>query len=210
VNFVGHLATAVASSHQDAGEAGFRVGVMAPDLASGAGVSLRAPTAAVAAGLAEHHRADAAFHSLAWFRSTTQQLSVDLQGAGVRRGPARAVAHVGVELLMDGELLRDPAIARSFDEAWAVLGAGGPEVAGLVVPEDQRSWLLWLERFTTYVDPRRYADPVSVALATERILARRPRLAFDAGERAAVEAVLVAAAEPVRAGAANAVALAAA
>ena len=103
---------------------------------------------------AHHHRADAAFHDLPWFQARTRALSIDLQGHGVRRGPARGAAHVAVELLLDGAVLADEEDAASFEATWAILGrVDEPEVASLVVDEHRPTWREFLDRLTTLLDP---------------------------------------------------------
>ncbi len=204
VNFVGHIAAASTSNQWSA--PGFRVGVVAPDLCASAGVALGRPSGALADGISHHRLIDARFHDLPWFRGSVQALSIDLQEAGVRRGPARAAAHVGCELIIDGELLHDPAVDRALAETWAVLREHGPEVSGVVADRDRATWRHWLSRFVAAVEPRRYAEPEVVAFATSRILSRRPRLAVDSSEQPALAATLEAHAARIRTGAAPALA----
>ncbi len=182
------------------------MGVVAPDLCASAGVTLDRPSGALGEGIAHHRRIDARFHDLPWFRSSVQELSVDLQAAGVRRGPARAAAHVGCELMIDGELLADPDVDRALAETWLVLACHGPEVSGAVAVSDRLRWRRWLDRFVAGVEPRRYAEPAVAAFATGRILHRRPRLAIDASEQPAVVGTFEAHAASIRSGAARALA----
>jgi hypothetical protein len=157
----------------------------APDLASMARLAL-AP--GVDAG--HHHRADAAFHDLVWFRRRTTDLSAELQSQGVRRGPARGAAHVAVELLLDGAVLADEESAATFDAAWAALGEADDEVASLVAEADRPAWHDFLERVTTHLDPYAYAEPAYAAGRTAGTLSRRPRLALDDAEAAVLAGVV--------------------
>jgi hypothetical protein len=139
---------------------------------------------------AHHHRADAAFHELAWFRRRTSELSAELQAHGVRRGPARGAAHVAVELLLDGAVLADDEAAAAFAPTWATLAeAEHDEVAGLVPEPDRPAWRDFLDRLTSRLDPYAYADPAYAAERTAGTLARRPRLALEDEEHAVLSAL---------------------
>ena len=61
------------------------------------------------AGVLFHHQTDAHFHECTQFRRWQRESLEHLTLLGVRRGPARAIAHAGVELLVD------LALARSLD-----------------------------------------------------------------------------------------------
>jgi hypothetical protein len=112
----------------------FVLGAMLPDFASMLGV--RMPPVAEATirnGVRFHHLTDGVFHELPSFRLLTREANAALRERGVARGPARAVAHVGIEILLDTtlgqsaaardaylsglEAGRTPALARSL--AWA-------------------------------------------------------------------------------------------
>ena len=56
---------------------------------------------ALAAGLRFHHLTDEAFHGSRSFLEFSGQALSYLSRHGLPRGSARAVAHVGVELLLD-------------------------------------------------------------------------------------------------------------
>jgi hypothetical protein len=103
VNFFGHLVLARALDPDLA----FGFGAMWPDFSGILGLKAASTHAGVHAGVAFHHRVDAVFHRERHF-VTLQRLALErLQRHGVPRGPARAVAHVGVELLLDAELARN-------------------------------------------------------------------------------------------------------
>src|SRR6202040_922306 len=91
----------------------FVLGAMLPDFCSMLG--LREPCAqdrVLATGIHFHHITDRAFHDLAIFRRLCREATAVLGARGVARGTARAVAHVGVELLLDA-VLAEAAAARS-------------------------------------------------------------------------------------------------
>ncbi|HWO09967.1 MAG TPA: hypothetical protein VNN80_10825 [Polyangiaceae bacterium] len=101
MNFFGH---AWVAGWFSAGEA-FILGAMLPDLAN----MLRAPPPAsrhveVSAGIRLHHDTDRVFHDTEVFRSLEGAGRRELSHAGVPKGARRALAHVGVELLIDAEL----------------------------------------------------------------------------------------------------------
>ena len=58
-------------------------------------------------------------------------LPKNLVAAGLPRGGALACAHVGVELVLDGELLRDPSIAAAVIEVYGAMRQ--PPAAAIVV-----------------------------------------------------------------------------
>ena len=80
---------------------------MLPDFAtmSGARLAEAHDDAGVTLGIALHHRTDGAFHHLPPVLALMRELDDRLERAGCARGPRRAVAHIGVELLLDGVLV---------------------------------------------------------------------------------------------------------
>lgn len=187
MNFVAHVL--VADRLTTAGGPSILVGAAAPDLVRMAGVPLAVDLApAPAAGVALHHRTDAAFHDLAWFRGTTRALSAELVDRGVRRSPARGAAHVLVELLLDGALLVGGHDTGGFRTAWSSLAAQDDHARAVVAGEHQAAWLGFLDLLTTRLEPERYADPDYAAQRVTGTLARRPRLALTVTEAATVAA----------------------
>ncbi len=103
MNFLAHALLA----HRDRPEPHFALGAMLPDLAPMAGVRpRRAPSRAIDAGLAHHHAIDAAFHGAPAFVGLCERHGASMRAAGLSRGAARALAHVGAEMLLDGCMLR--------------------------------------------------------------------------------------------------------
>jgi hypothetical protein len=190
VNFVGHVA--VGADFPGWSDPAFRLGVVAPDLTGRLGVTLSRDEGPARAGVLHHHRADEAFHGLRWFTETTAGLRATLQASGVARGPARAVAHLGTELLLDGALLADDDVADRFDGVWAALRRGGPDVAALVAGDDRARWMHRVGELTRRLDPYRYADPVYTAERVTWLLSARPRLATAPHDHDAVTDALVA------------------
>jgi hypothetical protein len=162
---------------------------MLPDLASMAGTRVEVVSSPlVAAGVAEHHRADARFHAAEAFIELYARGASTLRGAGVGRGGARAAAHLGVELLLDGCLSADRA-SGAFREA---LELGVRERAwSCSDPAGDRRVADALRRLADAGDvPDVYRDPPAVARRLSRMLARRPRLALDEPAEVAVRAWL--------------------
>ncbi len=132
----------------------------------------------VTAGIAIHHATDDAFHRHPTFTEAMARLRTDLAADGVGRGPARAVAHVGPELLIDGSLLADPGTAEAVEAAFAEIASLGSALASLV-DGNPEAWEHHLSRVPLWDLPTDFADPHAVADRLHRILSRRPRLAFD-------------------------------
>lgn len=185
VNFFGHAWLAV----ERRPDAGFVLGAMLPDLAAMAGVRIeRVADGAAAAGLRFHHEADAAFHRAAGFRALSTAATRALSGAGVSRGPARAIAHVGIELLLDGWLAKE----RGVPEAYLAALGTAPVLAPAIVLRPARSparLLAVCERVAAApVADAAWCEPEPLALRLARILAPHPRLALAARELPAVAA----------------------
>jgi hypothetical protein len=107
----------------------------------------------------------------------------------VRKGGARAVAHVGTELLLDGLLLDDRAGAGAYIGA---LRAARPRRALLAFAggaEADRFELL-RRRLAGRGLPRGYAEPDVVAERLAIVLSGRPRLRLSTGEQGIVRRML--------------------
>jgi hypothetical protein len=114
VNFFGHAALAF----YERNDSGFILGSMLPDFATM--IRARPPAAdhtALAQGIAYHHRTDQVFHDAEPFRRLCHSSFAALEALGVRRGSARAVAHIGVEMLLDGVLARDAQVCSAYARA---------------------------------------------------------------------------------------------
>ncbi|MCU1461514.1 MAG: hypothetical protein JWO37_1589 [Acidimicrobiales bacterium] len=192
MNLLGHAHVAVALGVTDPV---FVLGAVLPDLASMAGARLDRDRMAgpLAAGVALHHRADAAFHAEPAFVAGTVALRKDLDTAGIRPGSSRAIAHVGWELLLDGTLLHSPAEA-AFWDAMTMIGASSEAVG----PAGRDRWSAFVRRWDRPRPALRYDDSSWVADRVHDMMGRRPRLAFPAEQRAAVRDVLAMHAPRVR------------
>jgi len=141
----------------------------------------------VAAGIALHHQTDDVFHGAPAFTTLLQEALDTLSADGVPRGTARAVGHIGVEMLIDGELLHDAALAQAYSRAIAV---ESPLDALFIDAEGAVRWARLRERLLAYGVPHDYRDPDSVLRRLQVVLRGRPRLAIDAEAAPRVRAYL--------------------
>jgi hypothetical protein len=163
------------------------LGAMLPDFASALRVRLAAPPdAAIAAGVRLHGETDAAFHAAPEFLALQAEGRERLLAAGLARGAARAAAHVGVELALDGWLARRGPRSALYDAA--VDAASALAEPGLLFREgfDAERWRMHCARLREGELPEAYARPERCAIAVERTLERRPRLALAPGDRETV------------------------
>lgn len=174
MNFFGHAAMAERFSKEPA----FVLGAMLPDFSSM--LRLRSPGSThegVARGIAFHHATDDAFHELAVFRQLCAEAMRFLAERGVARGTRRAVAHVGVELLLDVELAADGAAREAY--LAGLRAARDPDiVASLSWPADQQGRLV---RLAARLEERSDGAKPTTAVMVERLvrtLSDRPRLAI--------------------------------
>ncbi len=173
MNFVGHVALAARFSDEPA----FFLGAMLPDFSSMLGV--RAPDrvpGALGEGIRFHHLTDEVFHALPWFTELQGEALRFLRARGVAAGTRRAVAHVGVELLLDAELAEDPRTRAAY---LGGLSAGrDPTVLGsLPWPAVQRARL---QRLAAILEERSDSAKAGAAVVVERLaraLSSHPRLA---------------------------------
>lgn len=202
MNFYGHLA--VGYGHQRDLE--FLLGTMLPDFASMAGLrAIEAPGApAVQAGIEFHHRTDAVFHRAPVFTGLVAEGIDSLIAQSLPRGAARAVAHVGVELILDGLILdnhgqpRRDAYTQALETGLTEATAGQVTTRALVragaskgQPARPAATLPdLLRRLMGAPIPEGYRDPRFVGERLQRILSPRPRLALPEGSLAAVVAWL--------------------
>jgi hypothetical protein len=179
MNFFGHAAVASRFSDRPA----FLLGAMLPDFCGM--LSLRAPAVgslAVADGVRFHHETDGVFHDLPLFRGWCREALAHLSARGVARGTARAVAHVGLEFLLDAALAENEGNRAAYR---AGLRAG----ANPVVLEEigwQPEPRARLAELVGVLEQRSLVAKVPAKLVAERLertLARRPRLAIVARDR---------------------------
>jgi hypothetical protein len=151
---------------------------MLPDFASMAGFRL-APgqPEPISQGIAFHHHSDKAFHGLKSFRDLESWTLQQLTEAGFRRGPARGVAHVGVELCLDGSL-----IGQADAMYLSALESATSSVLQWKKPEDASAFDRLVARLLEIGTPRGYQDPSVVCRRLVQILGPRPLLALDERE----------------------------
>jgi hypothetical protein len=188
MNFFGHAVVA----QRYCARSGFILGAMLPDFA---GMLRQRPPLAqnadITSGVAFHHRTDGVFHACKTFSKLSAEALDWLLRSGLARGSARAVAHVGVEILLDSALVQQPGARKAYREA---LEAADIERLG--------SSIEWLDERTRFefeklrcvllqraVDDSQFGSSATpfVAFRLERAMAARPRLAINAGGRAIIE-----------------------
>jgi hypothetical protein len=182
VNFFGHAC--VASWYDRA--PGFVLGAMLPDFFS----MLRVKPGVIAEqslarGIELHHRTDAAFHGSSQFLSLTRAARGALSEAGLARGPARAVAHIGVELLLDEVLASEQPARSAYLDALAH-GQSHPEWLGLRDRVEAERLLALFALHAARGAPTTDGASSRVADRIARALGGRPRLALDANALALV------------------------
>ena len=206
MNFFGHALVAQRNeATRGAIRPEFVLGSMLPDFASM--LRTRPPEAshdALRAGLAFHHRTDDAFHGSHSFLEFSRQASSFLSERGLARGSARAVAHVGVELLLDAAFAREVAANEAYLSAVE---------CGLTTQVSSR--IHWLtgdveSNFQHLCHSLRQRGPyraeVPPELVAERlrnILADRPRLAMDDAGQSVVRDWVVSVRSSIVSGAAH-------
>ena len=185
MNFFGHAAVASWFAESP----GSVLGAMLPDFATMSGARLAEPTdVAVARGIDLHHKTDGAFHHLPPVLALMRELDDRLEALGCARGPRRAVAHIGVELLLDGVLVDDVGYRESY------LGGLGHDASGVRWRHegDDKRFAVLLERLRSYGVPDDLRKPESITQRLHRMLAHRPLLAPSSSDLAAIKTSLVA------------------
>jgi hypothetical protein len=132
--------------------------------------------AVLARGVAFHHRTDELFHELPSFHRLSRSAFAWLSERDMPRGPARAVAHIGIEILLDEVLASDARAREAYVESLQLpLGTLLSFQTPLDAPRLAALQKALLERTATARDP-------AAELVAERIrrsLSGRPRLATD-------------------------------
>lgn len=183
MNFFGH-----AYLVREAADPRFVLGAMLPDFCSMTGARPAAIAEGVlAAGVAHHHAVDDVFHRSAAFVAAQERSTTRLKADGVRWGTARAVAHVGVELLIDGELTRRELASAAYLDALAV-GTASATFAGVTWKDPSRGARVpeLLRRLSAHGVPYDYQEADVVLARLEGALRHRPRLCIETDQREAV------------------------
>jgi len=182
MNFFGH---ALIAQRDEATRgpirAEFVLGAMLPDFASM--LRTRAPLSSLAelsAGVSLHHQTDDAFHGSLSFLDLSQRASSFLSARGVSRGTARAVAHVGVELLLDAAFAAENAANEAY--LCAVACGSTARVQSLIQWQASDVSQRFQHLCHSLRERGRVQENPASELVAERlrnILADRPRLAMD-------------------------------
>ncbi len=178
MNYLGHSAVASWFSSEPM----FLLGSMVPDFATFLRISLPEPRdAMLEAGIAMHHETDRVFHETRIFRELNRAAAQALTEGRLPRGPVRAVAHVGVEMLVDVAMADSPAARETFR---AALGTLEPQRLRETLPMDEdcharlaHTAAAVRARGATLWTP----EPMTIAARIARTFANRRRLAVDAG-----------------------------
>jgi hypothetical protein len=182
VNFFGHAVVATWRSRAD----GFVLGAMLPDFAGMIGT--RPPSVThddVDRGMAFHHETDRVFHESVTFRALQADARRDLRGLGLPRPSALAVAHIGVEILLDGSLADDTAAREAYGRA---LSSGRHDSLGSHIEWSDAATRERFQKLRGVLEargiPSGAADASAVAWRVAKALESRPRFRLDPeGER---------------------------
>jgi hypothetical protein len=183
MNFFGHAALALAHFElqrpvsSESALSRICAGAMLPDFVGM--LRIRRPAvldAELARGVSFHHLTDHLFHELTAFQHLSRSAFTWLSERGMPRGPARAVAHIGIEILLDEELARDERARESYRAALSLPLVSFLEFAGT----DDGARLDSLQQaLLGRAASERSPAPEIVAARIARTLAGRPRLATD-------------------------------
>ena len=141
-------------------------------------------------GVDFHHTTDSVFHDSAGFLQWQRASLAQLHELGLRRGPARAVAHAGVELLLDLAIAQAldncehrPAAARFWQSYDAALERGCRPLGKAAVPRKVVDRLQSLCGHLVQVGAERFrAPPERSVEVLERAVRGRPRLEMSQTE----------------------------
>lgn len=184
MNFFGHAAVASWTSDEPA----VLLGAMLPDFATMSGARIDNAGAhedGIGRGIAIHHTTDSAFHALPVVTGLMRDLDTQLLERGCARGPRRAVAHIGVELLLDGVLVDEPAYRDAYTRA--IAHAGTPVWRG---SEDPMRFAALIARLRAHGVPDDLRDPANITHRMSRMLAGRPLLAPSSEDMTAIRGAL--------------------
>jgi acyl carrier protein phosphodiesterase len=192
MNFFGHAT--VASMQGD--EPRFLLGAMLPDFSSMTMTRFEAVLdEALARGVELHHETDRLFHAAPAFRAACASALAELEPRAVTRATARAVGHVGSELLLDGLLSVDARARSAYADALRVALDERVERSITWKSEGDAERLRALfVRLRAAPLPEGYRDLDFVCDRLARILAPRPRLAMQPADHAPVRTWLAGAA----------------
>jgi len=181
VNFFSHAVVAARRSEDPR----WILGSMLPDFVSMAGLRLESVhgDAPLERGVAFHHTCDDAFHGAPLFVELMERAREQLERDGLDSGPAMAIGHVGVELLLDGYLVERHGVVPCYRHAMSEAAdvAVLLRFVGLARELGEARWRQLCARLESAPVPQRYTEPAFVADRLIKILATRPRLAVPFG-----------------------------
>ena len=181
MNFFSHATVAAGRSEDPR----WILGSMLPDFVSMAGLRLESVhgDAPLERGVAFHHVCDDAFHGAPLFVELMERAREELEHDGLDSGPAMAIGHVGVELLLDGYLVARDGVSKSY--RYAMSEAADVAVLlrfdGITPEQGEARWRQLCQRLASAPVPQRYTEPAFVADRLIFILSARPRLAVPFG-----------------------------
>jgi acyl carrier protein phosphodiesterase len=186
VNYFGHAAVA----SWRAPSPGKSLGAMLPDFASMCGARLAAdqPDPDIAIGVALHHRTDSVFHQAAPVLGLMRELDDRLLALDCARGPRRATAHIGTELLLDATLLADEPYRASFLSGFTV----DPTLVAWREPDGPARFAMLLARMRSHGVPDDLREISSITYRLQRMLSNRPLLAPNDADLRAIATALAA------------------
>jgi len=124
-------------------------------------------------GIDLHHRTDHAFHRTPTFLALCSHALAELTQAGVRRGTARAVAHIGSEMFLDGWLANEQG---RVDDYLSALRMDASD--HLQWQDEGRAFVKLNERLLGWGAPHDYGEPPFVLERLCDTLQRRPALSL--------------------------------
>jgi hypothetical protein len=130
----------------------------------------------LAAGVAFHHGTDRVFHELPGFQRLSRQAFTWLSRESMPKGPARAVAHMGIEMLLDEVMADEPAARDAYRAALQVPLA---PLLAFATPHDAERLAGLQDALLTRGANQLHPPAALVAERICRSLAGRPRLAVD-------------------------------
>jgi hypothetical protein len=187
VNYFGHAAIASWVDLSRGTRGGFPLGAMLPDFSTMCGVRVGGtPDSDVAEGIALHHTTDKIFHTMPSVTGLMRELDAKLERSGCARGPRRAVAHIGVELLLDGVLLEDP----EYRDAY-MLGVEYDATIDWRDEGDHVRFGAFMQRLRARGVPDDLKRPEAIAFRLEQMLRHRPLLAPSPQDNAVIVVALI-------------------
>lgn len=175
VNFFAHAW--LASKRED--DHGYVFGSMLPDFCTMASARMdpaHTPPRSIARGVDFHHHCDEVFHGSPIFVEEMGRGREELEAEGLELGPAMAVGHVGVELVLDGWLWELSEGSVPFDGA---IERGANAQLRFRDSDQGLRFSNLMQRLSGSSLPSRYRGAPFITEILQRILSARPRLALQ-------------------------------